>query len=117
MELKTPADPQPIEPWPYEGFVRRLLFHLCDCALRTGQSGPICIGRPLHGKRNAAHRSLREEVGIFELRLAAPPSFWLLHRRRSVSKQGGQGRRKLLDGVRLRKESRAANEQLLHPVR
>jgi hypothetical protein len=116
MELKTPADPQPIEPRPYESFVRRLLFHLCDCALRTGQSGPICIGRPLHGKRNAAHRSLREEVGIFEPRLA-PPSFWLLQRRRSVSKQGGQGRRKLLDGVRLRKESRAANEQLLHPVR
>ena len=40
MELKTPADAQPIEPRPYESFVRRLLF---ICA--TARCEPASLAR------------------------------------------------------------------------
>jgi hypothetical protein len=49
MDTTTPAPPLvPEMPEPRrEGFVRRLMFHLCDRALRSGQPGPVVNGVPL----------------------------------------------------------------------
>lgn len=37
----------PGEPYPYEGFVRRLFFYQCDSALKAGRPGNFVYGEPL----------------------------------------------------------------------